>query len=290
MKKFLKEPLLHFLLGGIGLFVLFEVIVDRGEDLDARVIQVNRETLLTFAQFRMRSFEPSVAAEKLDAMSAEELEQLVKDFVREEALHREAKALGMDKNDYIIKRRMIQSIEFITNGFVTAAVDVSDEEVQQFFEANREDYFIAPFVTFTHVYFSTEDRNHAEVAAVANEKLVELNKLQVTFGDAPQHGDRFPYFVNYVERGPEFVASHFGEQMTDSIFALEPDESAWHGPFQSQFGFHLVKLTRKADGRQPVLDELIDRVREDAKRAAVKRKREEAIQTIVDSYEVRRSL
>ena len=76
---------------------------------------------------------------------------LVDDFVREEALHREALALGMDANDYVIKQRLIQSIQFITNGFVTAAVDVSDDDVADYYEANKDDYYVDPYVTFTHV-------------------------------------------------------------------------------------------------------------------------------------------
>ncbi len=79
---------------------------------DSKVIDVDREALLTFVQYRSRAFQPQAAATRLDGMSEEEVERLVRDYVREEALHREALALGMDKNDYVIKRRMIQSIEF----------------------------------------------------------------------------------------------------------------------------------------------------------------------------------
>ena len=290
MKKILKEPLVHFLVVGLGLFVLFETVASSREEFDSRVIVVDRDRLLTFAQFRMRAFEPKVAAERLDAMSQDELELLIDDYVREEALHREALALGVDKNDYVIKRRMIQSIEFITNGFVTAAVEVSDDEVREYFETNRDDYYIPPYVTFTHVYISTEDRDRADVEEVAESKLAQLNEDQVPFSDAPRHGDRFPYFVNYVERGPEFIASHFGNRMAEAVFALEPDDSKWHGPFESEFGFHLVKLTRKTEGRYPDLSDSADRVRQDAQRAAVNRVQDEAIQAIVDSYEVRRSL
>ena len=114
---------------GFGLFLLFEVVASDDAAYDSRVIKVDRDALLTFVQYRSRAFEPRAAAARLDNMPEDELDRLIADYVREEALHREAKALGMDQNDYIIKRRMIQSIEFITDGFVTAAVDVSDEDV-----------------------------------------------------------------------------------------------------------------------------------------------------------------
>ena len=117
MQSFLRQPLLHFLLIGLGLFLIFDLVSGDRPDADQRVIVVDREALLTLLQFRIKAFEPGVAASRLDAMSEADLERLVDDYVREEALHREALALGMDVNDHIIKRRLIQKVEFITNSF-----------------------------------------------------------------------------------------------------------------------------------------------------------------------------
>jgi hypothetical protein len=289
MMKLIKDPLVHFLLLGLGMFVLFEFVASDDAAYDSKVINVDRDALLTFVQYRTRAFEPRIAAERLDGMSDEELDRLIGDYVREEALHREALALGMDKNDYIIKRRMIQSIEFITDGFVTAAVEVSDEDVEAYFEANREDYYIDPFVTFTHVFFDMERHGGDEAVALASAKLTELNAQQVPFSNAPRHGDRFPFFVNYVERGPEFVASHFGVSMARGVFAIEPSDTTWHGPFESEYGVHLVMLTRNVAGRFPELAEVESGVYDDAEREAIAAQKDKAIQAIVDTYEVRRS-
>ncbi|MCH8962168.1 MAG: hypothetical protein IH820_12820 [Bacteroidetes bacterium] len=166
MNKILKDPLVHFLVLGLGLFVLFNLVASDEAAYDSKVINVDRDALLTFVQYRSRAFQPQAAAARLDGMSEEELERLIADYVREEALHREAKALGVDKNDYIIKRRMIQSIEFITDGFVTAAVDVTDDDIADHYEANREDYYISPFVTFTHVFFDGERHSRDEALAL----------------------------------------------------------------------------------------------------------------------------
>jgi hypothetical protein len=288
MSKLLKEPLLHFLVLGLALFVLFDLVSEEEGYAGGKTITVDRAALLTFIQFRTRAFEPSIAAQRLDGLSDQELELLVDDYVREEALYREALALGMDRNDYVIKRRMIQSVEFITKGFVTRAVEVSDEDVRAHYEAHRDDYYVEPFVTFTHVFISNDNRTDAEVDALAAAELNELNARKVPFSAAPGRGERFPYFVNYVERDPEFVASHFGSAMAEAIFSLEPDELAWKGPFVSPYGAHLVLLTRKAPGRFPPLDEIQASVRQDAQRAAVQQKNEAAIQAIVDTYEVQR--
>jgi hypothetical protein len=111
LKKFLREPLVHFLAIGIGLFVLFDLVAPEESNLDSKTIVVDRDALLTFVQFRSKAFNPEVAAARLDALGDAELSMLIDDYVREEALHREALALGMDQNDYVIKQRLIQSLD-----------------------------------------------------------------------------------------------------------------------------------------------------------------------------------
>lgn len=289
MKRLFRDPLLHFLLIGLGLFALFDLIKGDEAAYDRMIIDVDRESLLTFMQYRTRAFEPKLAAERLDGLREEDLERIIDEYVREEALHREAIALGVDKNDYIIKRRMIQSIEFITDGFVNASLDVTDEDIAAHYAANRDDYYVNPFVTFTHVFFDAERHGRDEARTLATAKLTELKERQVPFADAPRHGERFPFFVNYVERDPQFVTSHFGTRMAEQIFALEADDTMWHGPLDSEYGSHLVMLTRMADGRYPELGEIEAAVRDDVERATIARQKDKAIQAIVDTYEVRRN-
>ncbi|MDH3849107.1 MAG: peptidylprolyl isomerase, partial [Gammaproteobacteria bacterium] len=221
MKKFLREPLVHFLAIGIGLFVLFDLVAPEESNLDSKTIVVDRDALLTFVQFRSKAFNPEVAAARLDALGDAELSMLIDDYVREEALHREALALGMDQNDYVIKQRLIQSLQFITNGFVSAAVDVSDEEIAEYYEANRDDYYVDPYATFTHVYFSNDRHGREQARQLAETKLAELNDANVPFSESTRHGERFLYNVNYVERTEDFVASHFGRAMAAAVFELE---------------------------------------------------------------------
>ncbi len=289
-KRLIRDPLIHFLLAGIALFVIFELVSGDEAKYDSKVIRVDRDALLTFVQYRTRAFEPQVAAARLDSMSDDELDRLIADYVREEALHREAIALGMDKNDYIIKRRMIQSVEFVTDGIVSASVELSDEDVRSYYDAHRDDYYVEPYVTFTHVFFDNTRHGGDRASSLANEKLNELNRDRVPFSAAPRHGDRFPFFLNYVERDPRFVASHFGPAMTDRLFALEPNDATWQGPFESEYGLHLVMLTKKVQGRYPELSDIEDAVRDDAERMAVAEQKKEAIQAIVDTYEVRRTV
>ena len=78
--------------------------------------------------------------------------------------------------------------------------------------------------------------------------------------------------------------------MANSVFALEPGDALWHGPFESEYGLHLVMLTKKVDGRFPELVEVEAAVREDAEREARAKQKDKAIQAIVDAYEVRLNL
>jgi hypothetical protein len=287
LKNLLREPLVHFLAIGVGLFVLFDLVAPEDSDLDSKTIVVDRDALLTFIQFRSKAFNPEAAASRLDALGDAELSMLIDDYVREEALHREALALGMDQNDYVIKQRLIQSLQFITNGFVSAAVDVSDGEIAEYYEANRDDYYVDPYATFTHVFFSNDRHGREQAMQLAEAKLAELNDTNVPFSESTRHGDRFLYNVNYVERTEDFVASHFGRAMAAAVFELEPDSERWHGPIESAYGHHLVMLTKRTEGLYPPLEDIADAVREDALRIKLDEQNDRAVQAIVDTYEVR---
>jgi hypothetical protein len=287
LRKLLKEPLVHFLAAGVGLFVLFGIVNrDEPED-DPNVVVVDRDALLTFVQYRIKAFNPELAEKKLRALSDEELELLIDDYVREEVLHREALALGLDEDDYIIRRRLVQKLEFITEGFAEASIEPDEAALQRYFDANKADYYVEPYVTFTHVFFETEDRPRDEARAKAETKLVELNRKSTPFSDAPKHGNRFLYHVNYVERTPEYVASHFGPTMAKAIFELEPNDFVWRGPFDSPYGVHLVLLITNEPGRDPELGEIEARVLEDWRRSTIREEAEKAIADIVDAYDVR---
>jgi len=287
MKRLLKEPLVHFLAAGLGLFLLFG-LTNRGKrDSDPDVVTVDHDALLTFIQYRIKAFDPALAEEKLKSLSHDELQELIDDYVREEVLYREAVALGLDEDDYVIRRRLVQKLEFITEGFVEAAAEIDDAALRRYFDANRADYFVEPYVTFTHVFFDAESRPREQACAMAEKTLVELNRAGVPFTDAPQYGDRFLYYVNYVERTPDYVASHFGVPMAQALFELEPSDLIWRGPFDSPYGVHLVMLITNEPGREPELAEIEGRVREDARQAMIREKTEATIAEIVGAYEVR---
>ena len=123
-----KEPLVHFLVLAVGLFVLHAAVSH--EQVDVKRIVVDEDSLLSFIQYRTKSFEAVTAKTQLESFSETELQRVIDDYVREEALYREAKELGLGENDYVIKRRLIQKIDYVARGFAESLGEVSNEEME----------------------------------------------------------------------------------------------------------------------------------------------------------------
>lgn len=288
MNAFLREPLLHFLLLGIGLFLLSSYIDQGASKSDPQVILVDRERLLTFLQYRTRAFRAADVNAILDALPEEALQRTIQDYVREEALYREAKALQLDRNDYVSRLRLIQQLEFTLRGFSeAAAVQVTDSEAKQYYDTHHADFYEPARVTFSHVFLSSERRGAREAESRAESVLQTLNRLRVRFDQAPGYGDRFLYHVNYVDRVPEEIASHFGQGMQEQLFALQPSDKLWRGPFRSPYGFHLVLLSRNARGYLPSLADVRAKVEQAAGQAKLEAQFEASIQSVVGAYKVK---
>ena len=285
--KIIRQPLLHFLLLG-GLFFLLHgyVNMDRPAAEGEREIRVDKERLLTYLQYRTKKFNPISAEQMLAELPEGQLQLVIDAMVREEVLYREALALKLDKDDYVIRRRLTQKLEFITKGFMDAASHPTEAQVTDYFAKNKVDYFVSPYITFTHTFFSAEERGWGEAEVAAKEQLKVLRQNNVPFADAVKYGDRFLYHLNYVERVPEYVESHFGADTAQRLFALPEDEILWQGPYRSAYGYHLIMMSDRSEGRYPELSEIYDRVQEDARNYLIKENVEQAIGKLVDNYKV----
>lgn len=285
MKALLREPLLHFLLLAAGLFVLYRG-VHAPADRDAQTIVVDRDHLLTFLQYRSRSFDPAQSSKALDGLSTQEIGEVIAAYVREEALYREAKALQLDKNDYVSRLRMVQQLEFITRGFADVAVELEDGEIERYFAAHQADFSVGPEVSFVHVFFSNNVHGEKEAEALARDELRRLNAQKTSFNAALSRGDRFLYHANYINRGTEEIASHFGGTMQQQLFQLRPSDNEWRGPFRSPYGVHLVLLVRNEAGYTPALAQVRERVEYAARQAKLRSRFEDALQAVIRKYKV----
>jgi hypothetical protein len=281
-----RDPLCHFLIAGAGLFLAYELMNGGLAEEDPRVITVDREQLLTHLQFKARAFDRERFERELAGVDSETLAALVADYTREEALYREAKALQLDSNDYVARLRLIQQLEFTLQGFVDQEIVVNDEDVAAHWNSHRHAYSQPAAVTFTHVFFSRSRHGDERALELAQQAGERLNREGTAFEKAGTVGDRFPYHLNYIERSSDIVASHFGDDLTQKLFALDPDPVRWRGPIASTHGYHLVLLTRQRSAYQPSLDEVRKQVVMDTRQALIKSRIDALKQDIVDDYRV----
>lgn len=280
----LRDPLFVFLMTGVVVYALYAT-ADRQPD--EKIIHVGEADLLEYVQFRSRRFDRSFADEYLDGLSAAERQQLIEAYVREEALVREARALSLDNNDYVIRRRLVQKLEFIARGFEAVEPTPSTADLERFYAARRGEYFVEHAVSFAHVYYSAERHGDSRALALAQSKLGELNSKVVPFHQASAHGDSFFYHVSYIDRTMKEIDSHFGGEFVQQLALLKPAKDSWQGPFESRHGHHLVLLTGATEGRVPPLEEVRDLVVGDYLRDVIKRRADSALDKVVTSYEVK---
>lgn len=272
MRRLIKDPLVHFLAAGAALFGILALTGGSGgEDAgEAPRVEIGadavRETLEAATILEGR--EPS----------RDELRELVEPLIREELLYREALALGLDENDDEVRRRLVEKMRYLLE-------DLADPEpasraaLREFYDANQAQFSRPERVTFEHVFFDPEQRGEQledDVAAA----LAALRD-----GAAPgAFGDSTPLRSRFTDAPRDQVRVLLGETLADAVFAAEPGR--WIGPFESDFGVHLVRLARREPATTPPFDAVVDDVRE--KYAAERRAQanEQAYAELRARYEV----
>ena len=289
MMTFIRQPLFHFLLAGLLIFIVYGLTSPEPADTGPaeKIIMVDRIALLNFMQFRAQAFQPVLFSEQFDNMSAEEVQQLIAEYVREEALHREALVMGMDQGDYIIRQRLVQKVEFLLENMVNQDLVAESGEIEAFYETRREQYQVDAVYTFTHIFFDGEERGWIQAEADAVNLLGSPQISSVAFNDASAYGDRYPFLQNYVERTRDFVINNFTDTFVDALDALPPSDNSWQGPYESRYGFHLVMLRERNEPIIPELEQIRDRVMEDWRYEMVINARREAEEQVVAGYEIR---
>jgi peptidyl-prolyl cis-trans isomerase C len=285
-----KEPLLQFLVIGLILFG-GERLLNADDYADSHYkILVDDEVLIQFLQQRAKQYKPEQAIQVLAAMDSAELALLTDDYVRGEVLYREAVALDLDRDDPIIRRRLMQKMDYLAQGFYDEIEPLTEDDLTAFYKVNREDYRKPASATFTHVFVSSEKRGSEESKVRAESLLTAINQIRVPFEKAGLHGERFLYNRNYVNRDSQEIASHFGRSFEQQLFALNPvlsdTEAQWQGPLLSNYGWHLVLLTKNIESFVPTLIEISGIVLADAQRQQQDELKRVAVDTLRAKYTV----
>lgn len=272
MRSFLRQPLLHFCVLG-GLFYAWVHFAAPVADDDARTILVDRDVLLTLIQRRTQIFDPAYAAAKLDAMTQQERALLIQDYVEEEALFREAEQLGLGEQDYVIRRRMVQKMDYAASS-LGEPLALTDAQVEAFYAANQENYRTPDRLSFDHIFARTQ----------AQTKRV-LDQLGTT--NPAQLGERFAYGRSFEAVSLVEAAEIFGSAFAQAVWLRDVDETAWQGPIASDHGMHLVRLRMKTTAAQPPLNAVRKAVETDMRYEAQEAARREVLDAIIASYRVR---
>jgi hypothetical protein len=285
-RRWWRQPLVHFLLIGAALFAVHQWVLTRNPD-ERKTVVVDRAALLTFMQYRARTFDPERSDQILDALGDEELSQLIDEYVRQEVLYREAKALGLDRDDFVIRQRLIQKLEFINQDLSSQLTELSEEDLRGYFEEHRDDYVKPSRVVMTHVFFDQRAGGRDQALQRAESTLAVLNSRRVPFNEGPRHGDRFFYDVNFVGAEEEQVRRFLGPEIARAAMSLEPSEKLWRGPYASEYGHHLVMITSRSPEKYLELDEIRPRVQEDARRYRIKELEDAVVDRVIEAYDIR---
>lgn len=252
LKRLVKEPLLHFLLLGIVLFGAYGVLQPAPEEESGRplTVELTADDLRQLAVMWLAQGRP--------APTPEQMRHLVDQKVTEEILAREAVALGLDRDDQIIKRRLAQKMDFLLADL--AALDPpTEDELRAWFALNGERFALPPHLSFRHLYFSF-DRHGERTREAAADALGRVAGLSPEAPQLVSIADPFMFRNTYGDATPDQMAKEFGPGFAEALFRLPP--GSWQGPIESGYGWHLIWIDSVESGRIPDFEEVKPRVME----------------------------
>ena len=240
----------------IGLSILALSTIQPISDINEDVIIVNNENLKIFYFNNLDPENPY--NQDFNILSDKKINQLKKDFIQREVLVREAKRLGLDKIDSIISARLAQLGQQALVGESINIDSIRLSEINDFFEINKSQYIEPETISFSHIFFDTEERAKSYLLKLEKESDVKKLKNLINTG-----GIVFPYQKNYSKKPFSFIVGHFGEIGAQNIFSLQKDIKNWQGPIRSSLGYHLINVFNKTSMKQMALDDILSEVKRD---------------------------
>ncbi len=249
--KWLREPLLHFVLIGAAIYLLYGAFAESLPESDDKTIVVTAgeiEWMQTSWQKRWNR-----------PPTPEEFDGLIQNYIRETVLYREALTMGLNQHDQVIRRRLAQKLEFLAKDLVALAPP-TDKELQDYFDKNRNRYQEPGLYTFTQVFIDPDKRGDATLvdAEAIKAKLIAQGDA---IDDPGALGDDFMLQNYYPEKDQLEIQKLFGSGFAESVVALSPGQ--WHGPVLSGYGTHLVYVHSINEPPAPVFAEVRERVVQD---------------------------
>ena len=241
----IREPLLHFLLIGSAIFLVYSLQNEGRPDNNRIVISEAQINHLVTLWEKKRQRLPT----------QHELESMIEQQIREEVMYREALAMGLDQNDGIIRRRLAQKIEFISAD-LAALVEPTEAELTRYLLAHSKEFELPARINFVQVYISP-DKHGEQAQNYANSLLDKLTQADSEV-DVSTIGDPFMLDQHYEQLTEHDVTRLFGKDFASNLFTLPVGN--WQGPVQSGYGAHLVRIDNRSESRQQALNAVREKV------------------------------
>ncbi|WP_371377921.1 peptidyl-prolyl cis-trans isomerase [Thalassotalea aquiviva] len=265
-KNFIREPLFHFLLIGVALFILYSV-VNPEQGGDKRIVVDDGRINHLSAMFEKNwNRQPS----------EQELKKIIDDYVLEEIYYRQALEMGIDKNDVMIRRRLRQKMEFFTSA-AASMVEPETVELEAYLHQNADKYRTDNRYSFEQIYIST-DRSHTKLTTKITQIQKALQQSYMPRGDAS-------LLPNKVDQASAFnVDRSFGKDFSHKLDTLALNE--WSEPLTSGLGVHFVKVTARQAGGLPSLQDVQEQVTRDWMYQKTQILRADIERKMLDEYDV----
>lgn len=274
LRKLAGEPLVHFLLIGAGIYAVYGALSTGEADNDERTVTVAAGEIQALTDQWIRSMSRPPTEDELDS--------IIQRHVRVQILYREALAMGMDKGDVVIERRLAQKVEMLAQGLMTPE-EPSEEELIAWYAENSDRFKRPDLYTITQIFFDPDKRGAATLddARAAIDKLNALDRLPPDFSD---YGDRLMLESYYVNVSTLELSKLFGMAFAKQIVELEL--GVWQGPVLSGYGTHVVRVSDEVLVPLPAIDDVKQQITEEWMARQVNNLSERFIEKLISRYEV----
>ena len=274
LRTLVQEPIVPFLIIGAGLFGL-QGVLDAMAPKGDREIVVSNDQAVAMVQTFARTWQRPP--------SQQELERLFDEHVRTEVFVREARALGLDRNDTIVRRRLRQKMEFVSHGEQPLSTP-SDQQLQAHLEAHPERFSSEPRFSFQQVFLDPSRRGE-QLTRDAEALLVQLNQSDAAV-DPSTLGDSLAMVsASWEGESRSELLAQFGSTFTDAL--QQQPKGRWVGPISSAYGMHLVRVSSIVPAELPPLDQVRDGVLRDWQDAQRQEHQESYYRDLLARYSVR---
>lgn len=273
MQKFLNDPLIHFLMIGCGLFLLYGFLNPSEEQVENNVIQIDDSDVERLKKAYQQNWST--------APDSASLAKLLEEEVKAEVFYREALRMQLDHNDEIIRRRLKQKYEFLVKDLADSQ-QPSMDELRLFYE-DRPDFYQAPTeLSFTHIYFSPDQRSLP--LQDAQNALARVVKLPIDKVNTKRAGDPFHLQNYFADRDYNDVRQLLGQDFAKAIF--DQAKEGWLAPIQSGYGIHLVHISSIQKEQIKPFEQVKEQVLADWKLQQQQLYNERLYENLLTKYEV----